>query len=84
VVESLKAWQVDTVPIVALCDDVNMSETHTLKAPAKRMLDRGHKPLETVLRKTNSAGIGLLQSAANEVSFLMEAVQLAISFRHIF
>jgi hypothetical protein len=43
------------------------------------MLDRGHKALETVLRKTNSAGIGLLQSATNEVSFLMEAAKLAIN-----
>lgn len=56
-----------------------MPETDTLKAPAKRMLDRGHKALETVLRKTNSAGIGVLQSASNEVSFLMEAARLAIN-----
>jgi hypothetical protein len=56
-----------------------MPEADTLEAPARRMLDRGHKALETVLRKTNSAGIGLLQSATNEVSFLMEAVRLAIN-----
>jgi hypothetical protein len=56
-----------------------MAETDTLEAPARRMLDRGHKALETVLRKTNSAGIGLLQSATNEVAFLMEAARLAVN-----
>ncbi len=53
-------------------------ETEMLEAPAKRMLDRGRKALEEVLRKAGSAGVGSLQSSTNEVNFFVEAARLAI------
>lgn len=55
------------------------AEIETLEAPARRMLDRGRKALEVVLRKADSTGVGSLQSSTSEVSFFVEAARLAIN-----
>jgi len=49
-----------------------------LEPPARRMIDRGRKALETVLRKAGSAGVGSLQTSTNEFNFFVEAARLAI------
>src|SRR5215207_1462021 len=52
--------------------------TQTLDPPAKRMIDRGRKALESLLRKAGSAGVGALQTSTNEFNFFVEAARLAI------
>ena len=52
--------------------------TETLETPARQILVRGRKTLETILTRSDSAGLKPLQTATNEVSFLMQATRLAI------
>ncbi len=52
--------------------------TEVLEAPAREIMARGRKTLETILSKSGSAGLKPLQTATNEVNFLMEAARLAI------
>src|SRR5438552_19039811 len=52
--------------------------TEVLEAPARQILARGRKTLETILSKSGSAELKPLQTATNEVNFLMEAARLAI------
>src|SRR5256885_4802013 len=53
--------------------------TEVLEAPARLIVARGRKTLETILSKSGSAGLKPLQTATNEVNFLMEAAGLAIN-----
>jgi hypothetical protein len=52
--------------------------TETLEAPSRQIVARGRKTLETILSRSGSAELKPLQSATNEVNFLMEAARLAI------
>jgi len=52
--------------------------TELLEGPARQIMARGRKTLETILSKSGSAGLKPLQTATNEVNFLMEAARLAI------
>src|SRR5215831_15823784 len=52
--------------------------TETLETPARQIMVRGRKTLERILTKSDSAGLKPLQTATNEVSFLMQAARLAI------
>lgn len=77
--QTRREFAIDIVRKAVYCANVNMAaETEILDAPARRMLDRGRKALEEVLRKAGSAGVGSLQSSTNEVNFLVEAARLAI------
>lgn len=51
---------------------------HALEAPVQQVLDRGTRTLKTVLSKAGTKGVGPLQTATNEVGYLMAAVRLAI------
>lgn len=51
---------------------------NVLEAAVQQMLDRGTKTLKTVLTKAGVKGVGPLQTATNEVGYLMAAVMLAI------
>ena len=53
-------------------------ERDVMEAPARRMVDRGAKTLEAVLRQSGPAGVGALQTSTNEISFLMQATRLAV------
>jgi hypothetical protein len=54
------------------------SEANVMDAPARQALVRGQKTLLAVLKKAGAAQIGILQTAVNEVDYLMEALRLAI------
>jgi hypothetical protein len=53
-------------------------QTDILEAPARQLVNRGRKTLETVLQKAGVAGLSTLQTSTNEVSFLMAATRLAV------
>lgn len=55
-----------------------MSMTELLERPVQQMLNRGRKTLEAVLAKAGSNELLPLQTAANEVTYLMAAARLAI------
>jgi len=52
--------------------------TNALEAPVQQMLERGNKTLKTVLTNAGVKGVGQLQTATNEVGYLMAALRLAI------
>lgn len=54
------------------------ASTQLVEAPARQVVERGRKTLETLLRQTGSAGARALQTSTNEVTFLLEAARLAI------
>jgi len=54
------------------------ARTDILETPARQLVDRGRKTLETVLQKAGAAGLATLQTSTNEVNFLMAATRLAI------
>ncbi len=55
-----------------------VTATQALEAPVQQVLDRGTRTLKTVLSKAGTKGVGPLQTATNEVGYLMAAVRLAI------
>ena len=52
--------------------------TDTLEPRVQQMLDRGKRTLESVLTKAGSNSLAPLQTAINEVSYLMAAARLAV------
>ena len=55
-----------------------MAATNILEAPVQKMLERGTKTLRKLLTQAGTKGVGPLQTATNEVGFLMAAARLAI------
>ncbi len=56
-----------------------MSATvNIMESPLQQLLERGTKTLNTVLAKASAKAVGPLQTATDEVSYLMAAARLAI------